>query len=128
MKYYKQSGNTIETIETSRPEEMHIELFGQKLLKADKPIQHYIDTGEILQPENTKLIGNEFVYMTEDELIKSGKLTIDEYNDRQESRRKSEYQNTTDPIFFKFQRGEATEKDWKDSIKKVKDKFPKKVK
>ena len=92
MKYYKQSGNTIETIETSRPEEMHIELFGQKLLKADKPIQHYIDTGDIIQPENTKLIGNEFVCMTDLERCEAGIITLEQFKEIKKNEIKHEYE------------------------------------
>ena len=34
------------------------------------------------------------------------------------------YQQTVDPLFFKYQRGEATEKEWLDAVEAVKDANP----
>ena len=38
--------------------------------------------------------------------------------------RQAAYQQTTDPIFFDWQRGEATEQDWTDAVQAVKDAHP----
>lgn len=38
--------------------------------------------------------------------------------------RREEYIRTADPIFFKWQRGEATEGDYLAAIQAVKDKYP----
>lgn len=38
--------------------------------------------------------------------------------------RRSEYQRFSDPLFFAYQRGEATEQAWLDAIQLVKDKYP----
>lgn len=38
--------------------------------------------------------------------------------------RREEYQKISDPLFFAYQRGEATEKDWLDAIQLVKNKYP----
>lgn len=38
--------------------------------------------------------------------------------------RQTAYQQTTDPIFFDWQRGEATEQDWADAVQAVKDAHP----
>jgi hypothetical protein len=38
--------------------------------------------------------------------------------------RQTAYQQTTDPIFFDWQRGEATEQDWHDAVQAVKDAHP----
>jgi hypothetical protein len=35
-----------------------------------------------------------------------------------------EYQQTADPIFMQYQRGEATEKEWLDAVEAVKDANP----
>lgn len=38
--------------------------------------------------------------------------------------RRAEYQKTADPLFFSYQRGEATEQEWLDAVQAVKDKYP----
>ena len=38
--------------------------------------------------------------------------------------RKTAYQNESDPIFFDFQRGEATEEEWLNAIQDIKDRYP----
>jgi len=41
-----------------------------------------------------------------------------------EQARRAEYQATTDPLFFEFQRGDATEQAWLDAVQTVKDANP----
>jgi len=41
-----------------------------------------------------------------------------------ERARQAEYQATTDPLFFEFQRGDATEQAWLDAVQAVKDANP----
>ena len=43
---------------------------------------------------------------------------------RVEQARQSEYQATTDPLFFRFQRGDVTEQAWLDAVQAVKDANP----
>ena len=43
---------------------------------------------------------------------------------RVEQARRAEYQATTDPLFFKFQRGDVTEQAWLDAVQAVKDANP----
>jgi len=43
---------------------------------------------------------------------------------RVEQARQTEYQATTDPLFFEFQRGDATEQAWLDAVQAVKDANP----
>jgi hypothetical protein len=43
---------------------------------------------------------------------------------RVEQARQSEYQATTDPMFFEFQRGDVTEQAWLDAVQAVKDANP----
>jgi hypothetical protein len=40
-------------------------------------------------------------------------------------KRQAAYQQEADPLFFKAQRGEATEQDWLDKIAEIKSRFPK---
>ena len=43
---------------------------------------------------------------------------------RVEQARRAEYQATTDPMFFEFQRGDVTEQAWLDAVQTVKDANP----
>lgn len=38
--------------------------------------------------------------------------------------RRAEYQKVSDPLFFAYQRGEATQQDWLDAVQSVKEKYP----
>lgn len=49
--------------------------------------------------------------------IKKSRLT--------DQQRQSAYQTESDPLFFKYQRGEATEQDWLDKVAEIKARFPK---
>ena len=44
--------------------------------------------------------------------------------ERIESLRKTAYREETDPIFFSYQRGEATEQEWLDAVQAVKEQYP----
>ena len=41
-----------------------------------------------------------------------------------ERARKSAYERDADPVFFRWQRGDATEQDWLDAVQAVKDAHP----
>lgn len=41
-----------------------------------------------------------------------------------ESKRIEAYRNISDPLFFEYQRGDATKKEWLDSVAKIKKQFP----
>jgi len=41
-----------------------------------------------------------------------------------ERARQAEYQKTTDPLFFSYQRGDNTEQEWLDAVQAVKDANP----
>jgi len=42
-----------------------------------------------------------------------------------ETNRRNAYRNEADPLFLKWQRGEATEQEWLDKIAEIKERFPK---
>ena len=39
--------------------------------------------------------------------------------------RSEAYRNESDPIFFKWQRGEATQQEWLDKVNEIKQRYPK---
>jgi hypothetical protein len=45
-------------------------------------------------------------------------------HDQVEQARSAAYRETSDPIFFKYQRGDATEQEWLDAVQAVKDAHP----
>ena len=47
-----------------------------------------------------------------------------EYNAKQKQLRLQAYEQESDPIFFKWQRGEATEQQWLDAVAQVSLQFP----
>ena len=42
-----------------------------------------------------------------------------------ETNRRNAYRNESDPLYLKWQRGEASEQDWLDKIAEIKERFPK---
>jgi len=49
--------------------------------------------------------------------------TLDEINAIQESNRKQAYIEESDPLFFKWQRGEATQQEWLDKVAEIKSRW-----
>ena len=43
---------------------------------------------------------------------------------RVEAQRRAAYAVEADPIFFQYQRGDATEQEWLDAVQAVKDRYP----
>lgn len=48
-----------------------------------------------------------------------------ELNAQADAYRLEAYRNESDPLFFKWQRGEATEQEWLDKLSEIKARFPK---
>ena len=51
--------------------------------------------------------------------------TVEEIAQLNKEYRKEAYRNESDPIFFKWQRGEATQQEWLDKIADILQRFPK---
>lgn len=49
---------------------------------------------------------------------------IAEYNEQQKENRLLAYEQESDPIFFKWQRGEGTQQEWLDAVELVKQQYP----
>jgi DsbC/DsbD-like thiol-disulfide interchange protein len=52
------------------------------------------------------------------------RLLADEPRKQVEADRKAAYTIESDPIFFQYQRGDATEQEWLDAVEAVKAKYP----
>jgi len=48
---------------------------------------------------------------------------LDEVNAIQESNRKQAYREESDPLFFKWQRGETTQQEWLDKVAEIKQRW-----
>lgn len=46
------------------------------------------------------------------------------FNKNQQDARSVAYRNESDPLFFKWQRGEATEQNWKDKVAEIQARYP----
>jgi hypothetical protein len=46
------------------------------------------------------------------------------FNKSQQDARSIAYRNESDPVFFKWQRGEATEQEWKDAVAAIQARYP----
>lgn len=67
----------------------------------------------IIADESGKPILADVPPPSEDDLLKTAKAT-----------RALAYQAESDPIFFKWQRGEATEQEWLDKVAEIKTRYP----
>lgn len=50
---------------------------------------------------------------------------IERQNKEAEENRQAAYRDESDPLFFKWQRGESTEQEWLDKVQEIKVRFPK---
>jgi hypothetical protein len=50
---------------------------------------------------------------------------VNELNAMAQNNRASAYRNESDPLFFKWQRGEATQQEWLDKVAEIKARYPK---
>ena len=80
------------------------------------------------------LTGNDYATLIwHDDTPKPSQADLDDawptvqYNQQRaevENQRKAAYQQEADPLFFSYQRGEATEQEWLDAVQSVKDRYP----
>ena len=112
MKYYFNKDNKIIEIETIHSTERLKELSAEY-----RNVDLYKKKSDIPIPEDHELIGDEFVLLPDVSKARAEQEVI--------SNRKSAYQSESDPIYFKYQRGEATEQEWLDKVQEIKERYPK---
>ena len=130
MQYIKfQNGTPCGRYESSRGDintqrELH---HGYEVYVADKlPLSKIISKYDGLSvPDGYKVddAADGFVPLTEDEQLANGQLSVDDYNEQQRQRRRSEYAAIADPMFFDYQRGKVAKQDWLDECAKIKAKY-----
>jgi hypothetical protein len=62
-------------------------------------------------------------YKTPD-MIAAEQKVKDDFNNKQKQLRAKDYASESDPIFFKSQRGEATQQEWLDKVAEIIAKYP----
>lgn len=80
------------------------------------------------------LVGNEYENLEwKDSSKKPTKTELEAYweeveleteKEKIDNLRRAEYQKVSDPLFFAYQRGEASQQDWLDAVQSVKEKYP----
>lgn len=63
--------------------------------------------------------------ITESEAKELTKPTPEQIRAEADAARKATYASEADPLFFKYQRGEATQQEWLDKIAEIKARYPK---
>ena len=98
-------------------------------LRVDSFISHDRNTQKLVSTE-PYIVGNKVLIVkvenkTQEEIdteINSSEISRIENINRQ---RANAYKNESDPIFFKWQRNEATEEEWLAKVTEIKERFPK---
>jgi hypothetical protein len=80
----------------------------------------------VLRGDDLEWLDTEQTQPTEAEIASEiARLQAQEPNRIAEANRKSAYEQEADPLFFKWQAGEATEAEWKAKRDEIKARFPK---
>lgn len=74
---------------------------------------------EDITPEDS--VASVFLDLTPADPIEIAPLTAEQIA----SKRKLAFEDESDPIFFKWKRGEASEQDWLDAVEMVRTRYPK---
>jgi hypothetical protein len=86
-----------------------------EVIKTDKPSITYKQIIAEDNPINENGVWKQVWNVTE--------KTLDEINSIHESYKKEAYREESDPLFFKWQRGEATEQEWIDKVNEIKQRW-----
>jgi hypothetical protein len=95
---------------------------GGILVEQDDGVMLYLDSGELYEQAKKGKFGTVAPYVappapTEAELIA-------QHNKEMEAKRIAAYRNESDPLMFKWQRGEATQQEWLDAVANIKARYP----
>lgn len=74
--------------------------------------------------EGQVLTWNGATWHVRDKTVEEVQAEVNAYNLLQENSRATAYKVESDPIFFKWQRGEATQQEWLDKIAEIKARYP----
>lgn len=86
-----------------------------KVVKTEKPSATYKQNLAEGTPVNENGVWKQVWNVTD--------KSIDEINAIQESNKKQAYREESDPLFFKWQRGEATQQEWLDKVNEIKQRW-----
>ena len=76
--------------------------------------------------KNLVIIDDQYDKPTEQECVDGvAQMESESKLQQVENNRRNAYRNEADPLYLKWQRGEATEQEWLDKIEEIKQRFPK---
>lgn len=87
---------------------------------AHDPATHRIEEGTPVLVEGVWTQAWSVIALTDEELTQQQA----EHAAQVEAQRAEAYRNESDPLFFKSQRGEATEQEWLDKVAEIKARYP----
>lgn len=94
------------------------------VILVDKP---QVDHTKTVIEETPNLINGSWFqdYIVVDATAEEIAARVQELNLNAQNNRAEAYRNESDPLFFKAQRGEATEQEWLDKVAEIKARYPK---
>jgi hypothetical protein len=84
-----------------------------------------IASGAIKPNEYQKLENGAIIQKTPDEMLADKVITAEQYNEIIVNKRRAAYAKESDPVFWDYQRGDATKAEWLAAVKAVKEQLPK---
>ena len=76
--------------------------------------------------KNLVIIDDQYDKPTEQECVDGvAQMESESKLQQVENNRRNAYRNEADPLYLKWQRGEATEQEWLDKIEEIRERFPK---
>ena len=102
----------------------------QDVFNTDTYLDESVTTYQITQAEFIQIQDSkrfDFWQYKDGKLVESefkSEILRNEFNAQQKQRRQFAYQKESDPIFMKFQRGEATKEEWEAKVAEIVARYP----
>jgi hypothetical protein len=95
---------------------------GGILLEQNDSVMLYLDSGELYEQAKKGKFGTVEPYVAPHEPTEAE--LIAQHNKEMETKRLAAYRNESDPLLFKWQRGESTQQEWLDAVASIKARYP----
>lgn len=113
---YKVSLNNDLTVRDVFDTEIYIDSNVPTFSITNAEFQQIADSGrhDFWQCKDGKIVESEF----------KAEIVRNEFNAQQKQKRQSAYQKESDPLFMKYQRGEATKEEWESKVAEIVARYP----
>jgi hypothetical protein len=91
-----------------------------KAIQSLRPDAEFVLRGDVLE----WLDKNQTKPTPEEIAIEASRLEAEEPKKIAQQQRATAYQQEADPLFFKYQRGEATKEEWEAKIEEIRQRYP----